>query len=53
MYDTYEDAALAEITARQARAEIEDHGLAWADFVEEVGLKQTYTGREVLDWLGY
>jgi hypothetical protein len=52
-YDSYEEAVEAEVTADQARREIEKHGLEWQDFLNDVGMKDLYTGQEVLDWLGY
>ena len=49
----YEDACQANVSATEAKREIEKHNLEWADFIAEAGRKSTYTGKEVLDWLGY
>lgn len=55
MFDNYDDAAAATITRAQAKAEIVKHEVdgGWAEFVAEVGDRDTYQGSEVLDWLGY
>lgn len=52
-YD-YHDACEGEVTREEARLEIEQHDLpgAFEEFLKEVGDKETYTGKEVLDWLG-
>ena len=51
---TFEEAWEAEdISPKQAQKEIERHQLEWADFVREVGVKDRYTGAEILAWLGY
>jgi len=52
-YNSYEEAVEAEVSADEARREIEKHGLEWQDFLNDVGMKDLYTGQEVLDWLGY
>ena len=52
-YDSYEEAMEAEVSADEARREIEKHGLSWQDFLNDVGMKDMYIGQEVLDWLGY
>ena len=51
----YEDACDAEVTREEARVEIEKHDLpgAFDLFLQEVGDRPTYIGREVLDFLGY
>lgn len=49
----YDDACDYEVTFKEAKAEIKAHSLEMADFVEEVGSQDTYTGQQVLDWLGY
>lgn len=52
----YEEAKEAEVTRAQAKKEIAKHGNpegGWETFVAEVGDKATYTGSEVLNWLGY
>lgn len=55
MFTTYEEACDAEVSREQARREIERHDVpgGFAAFVEEVGDRPTYTGGEVLGWLGY
>lgn len=47
------DAREVDVTAGEARAEIELHGHLWADFVRDCGNKPEYSGAQVLDWLGY
>lgn len=42
-----------ELTPAQVRRELHKHRLDWAEFVAEVGLEATYTGAEVLGWMGY
>lgn len=50
----YEDAVeLDDVTPQEARREVEKHGAKWDEFVREVGNKPKYSGKEVLDWLGY
>lgn len=53
MYGDYQSACEAVVTKAQARREVEKHGLTWVEFVIDVGDRETYQGREVLDWLGY
>ena len=55
MYDNYSDACDATVTREQAQREINRHGCldGWKLFLTEAGDKPTYTGKEVLDWLGY
>ena len=50
---TYEDAIESEVSALEAKREIEKHSANFDEFLEDVGDKKTYTGQEVLDWLGY
>ena len=52
-YVTYEDACEAIFSRREARFHILDHNCSWTEFIEECGKKDTYTGQEILDWLGY
>lgn len=52
-YTSLEDAMEAEVTKSEAKREIKKHSLEWNDFVQEVGDKEMYMGREVLEWLGY
>lgn len=51
---SYEQAVeLDDVTPNEARAEIEKHNMEWQDFLDDVGMKDTYTGEEILGWLGY
>ena len=50
---TYEEAVEATVSAQEAKIEIEAHGHAWADFVADLGEHSTYSGKDVLGWLGY
>ncbi|TFL14052.1 hypothetical protein CSC67_07740 [Pusillimonas caeni] len=52
-FDNYEDACDATLSRERAIAEVERHALNVDDFLSEVGDKPAYTGKEVLDWLGY
>lgn len=49
----YVEAIEATISAKQARIEIERHGLSYADFVADCGKRDSYKGKTILDWLGY
>jgi hypothetical protein len=49
----YEQAIKAIISAKQARIEIERHGLSYADFIADCGKREAYKGKTILDWLGY
>ncbi len=51
--DNYEDACDANLSRKEAIAEIENHSLSIDEFLDEVGDKSVYSGKEVLDWLGY
>ena len=52
-FDNYEDASEATLSRERAIAEVERHALNVDEFLSEVGDKPAYTGKEVLDWLGY
>jgi len=41
------------LTPRQAAYQIREHGVDPEEFYQEIGTKETYSGDEVLDWLGY
>ena len=42
------------ITHSQALYQLEQHGvLDIAEFYSDLGERETYTGAELLDWLGY
>ena len=56
----YETACEAEVTRAEAKREIEKHAVRaalgtamWAEFIDDVGNRETYRGSDVLDWLGY
>ena len=51
----YEDACDEIVTREEARREIAKHETdgGFALFLVELGDRQTYEGREVLNWLGY
>jgi|TARA_R110000744_G_scaffold88265_2_gene172042 hypothetical protein len=51
---TYDEALESTVTRAEAIREIEgQHSLKFADFVEECGDHQSYSGAAVLEWLGY
>lgn len=52
---SYEEAVDMEVTRREAQLEIARHDVDgdFEQFLKDVGDKETYTGKEVLDWLGY
>jgi hypothetical protein len=51
---SYEEAMdLDDVTPEEARREIKKHQMNWEDFIADVGEKPSYTGQEVLGWLGY
>lgn len=49
------DACDAEVSREEARLEIAKHDTdgGFEQFLKDVGDKETYEGREVLQWLGY
>lgn len=53
MYRTYMEACEAEVTKEQARREIAKYDVegGFERFLQEVGDRETYEGKEVLDWL--
>ena len=55
MFRTYFEACDAEVTREEARLEIARHDVdgGFIRFLQEVGDRETYLGKEVLDWLGY
>jgi hypothetical protein len=55
MFRDYEEACAARVSWAQAKAEIDQHDVdgGFELFLQEVGHKPTYLGKEVLDWLGY
>lgn len=51
---SYDDAVkLKNVTQQEAKKEIQKHGANWEEFIEDVGNKPKYNGKEILDWLGY
>ena len=51
---TYDEAMAGfEVTEKEARREVEKHGIDWQEFVEEMGRRDCYDSAEVLAWLGY
>lgn len=50
---TYDEAIETTVSRDQARREIALHSCDWDAFIADVGDKATYTGAEVLGWLGY
>ena len=53
MYDNYDDACAARINRARALREVLAHGCDVSEFLADVGDKESYTGKEILDWLGY
>jgi hypothetical protein len=51
----YEEAREMTVTRAKAKAEIAIHDCegGFGAFLEEVGDRAEYQGKEVLDWLGY
>lgn len=51
----YDEACESIVTREEARLEIDAHDVpgGFSQFLEDVGDRLTYTGQEVLDWLGY
>ena len=50
---TFEEAMEATVSKAEAILEIQRHGHSPAEFFLEVGERNEYEGREVLEWLGY
>jgi len=51
---TYDEAIEARVSRAEARAEIALHDCeGWDAFLRDLGDRDEYAGREVLDWLGY
>jgi hypothetical protein len=53
MYGDLQSAMEATVSKAQARREIEKHNASWAEFVAECGEYESYSGADVLGWLGY
>jgi hypothetical protein len=52
-YDSYEEAAEATVSHKQAKDELARHGHDMADLEADLGKRDHYSDQEVLDWLGY
>lgn len=52
-YDNYEYACEAILTREEALAQVRQHQVSVDEFLQDVGDKPYYRGKEVLDWLGY
>ena len=50
---TKDDADETELTAEQAKRIVRKHGHSWSEFVADIGEKERFSGKDVLDWLGY
>ena len=50
---TYEEAVQSRVSKEEALREVAYHGADWDAFLEEMGDRQEYSGKEVLQWLGY
>lgn len=48
-----EDARNYRASLTETEAELRRHGLTLAEFQAEVGVRSTYSGEEILNWLGY
>ena len=53
MYLSIEEAYEAVITRKQVIETLKEHGYDPKDFFAECGDRDTYTGKVVLDWMGY
>jgi len=53
MYTSYDEACEARVSRCEAQAELDRHNASFEEFVEDCGDRDEYTGRVVLDWLGY
>ena len=50
---SYNEALELIVTPTEACEEIFEHYREWNDFVEDEGDLPEYTGKQVLDWIGY
>lgn len=51
---SHDEALKATVSKSEAKREIARHDCeGWAAFVSDVGDREAYSGREVLEWLGY
>jgi len=53
MDDYYESAEGITISPERAKKEVEKHGSSWEEFVQDMGLHNSYEAQAVLIWLGY
>jgi len=51
--DYYESAEGIIISTERAKKEVEKHGGSWEEFVQDMGLRNSYEAQAVLIWLGY
>ncbi|KGX17298.1 hypothetical protein [Burkholderia pseudomallei] len=50
---SYFEACDMTVTRAEAEAEIKKHFADFSEFLADVGDREEYEGKEVLDWLGY
>lgn len=51
---TYDDVCEGvSVTYEEAQAEVIKHNTSWSEFLEDNGSQAYYSGKLVLDWLGY
>ena len=53
MYSYDEAIELDDLTPSEVEAELQKHGVTLKEFHEENDVRELYTGREVLEFLGY
>ena len=53
MNDYYESAEGIIISPERAKKEVEKHSASWEEFVQDMGLRNSYEAQAVLIWLGY
>jgi hypothetical protein len=55
MYETYGESLQDAGTITQVRAikEVKNHGVMVDEFFIDLGVKDSYTGAELAEWLGY
>ena len=51
--DYYESAEGVIISPERAKKEVEKHSASWEEFVQDMGLRNSYEAQAVLVWLGY
>jgi len=50
---TSQEARNETFTRREALAIIDEHGADWDEFLVDVGSHVDYSGKDILNWLGY